>query len=294
MALNICVAGSKAARESFCKGIGKKGSSDEFTFYNAIFQGKLIHLVEPTAYPEKLDALIDAAALSDFVILFVDEVNAEFGEQAILFDLLAAKGLIVSQLDLSQYLKGTSLEKWPVISAEEAKRTILEELKPPERQGDPIVLVDHAFEVKGVATVLLGVVRSGKISVHEKLISNPSGKELAIRSIQKNDVDEKEAFSTDRVGLAIKGLTSKEVGRGDVLSAKPLRVANELPASISYSRFAQKDSKVLHAFHCLQSSPCRIEGNRMVFEKPLALVENEPLLLCDLNKKMRAVGRLSF
>ena len=294
MALNVCVAGSKAGRENFCKSIGKKGSSDDFTFYNTSYQGKLIHLFEPSGYPEKVDALLDPLSLSDFVVFAVDELNAEFGEQVLLLDLAGANGVFVTQLDVSQYIKGTALEKWPVVSAEEAKRIVLDEWKPPERQGDAVVFVDHSFEVKGVGSVLLGVVRTGRIATHDKLVCNPQGGELEIRSIQKNDVDEKEGFSTDRVGLGIKGLTSKDVQRGTVLSAKPLKAVKELPANIAYSKFAAKDSKLLHAFHCLQSSPCRLEDGKLLFEKPLALVGNEPLVICDLNKKMRAVGKVSF
>ena len=294
MALNVCVAGSKAGRENFCKGIGKKGSAEDFTFYTTSYQGKLIHLFEPSAYPEKVDALLDPLSLSDFVVFVVDELNAEFGEQVLLLDLAGMNGVFATDLDVSQYVKGTVLEKWPVVSAEEAKRLVIGEWKPPERQGEPIVFIDHAFDVKGVGSVLLGVVRYGKIAVHDKMVCNPQGGELEIRSIQKNDVDEKEGFSTDRVGLAIKGLTSKDVKRGTVLAAKPLKVVKELPANISYSKFAAKDSKLLHAFHCLQSSPCKLEDGKLLFEKPLALVAGEPVILCDLNKKMRAVGKVSF
>ena len=208
--------------------------------------------------------------------------------------MLAPKGFFVTQLDLSAYTKGTSIADWPVLSGEEAKRRIQEELKPIERSGEPIVFIDHSFEVKGIGSVLLGIVHSGRISVHDKLSCYPTGGELEIRSIQKNDVDVKEASSSDRVGLAIRGLTSKEARRGSILASKPMKVVNELPAKITYSRFAARDSKVLHAFHCLQSSPCRLDGERLLFDKPIALVEGEPLILADLNKKMRAVGKVEF
>ncbi|MDD5317508.1 MAG: hypothetical protein PHF51_02120 [Candidatus ainarchaeum sp.] len=295
MGVNICVAGSKSGREEFCRSLGKKGSSDDFTFYNTSYSGKRIHLIEPTAYPGKIDSLIDSVALSDFTVLVVGEINAEFGETVLILDLMSPKGFFVTDADISQYVKGTSLENWKRLGMEAARRAVLEELKPEEKTGEPLVLVDHSFEVKGVGSVLLGVVKSGGLCVHDRLISNPGGQALEVRSIQKNDVEEKEAGSSDRIGLAIKGLTSKEVHRGAVLSKSPLPSASEIPqSSVIYSKFAAKDSKTLHAYHCLQSSPCRVEGGKIVFEKPIALVPGQPLILCDLNRKMRAVGKAAF
>ena len=296
MSLNVCVLGPKGKREDFCKSMAKKGSSDDFTFYNTSYQGKVIHLLEPTAYPEKIDAAIDALVLSEFVVFLVDDVNAEFGEQVLLLDALkfpAAKGILVSDVDVSAFTKGTALAEWKTVSLEEAKRLIIEEWTPEQRDGDPIIFVDHSFDVKGVGGVLLGVVKQGRVAVHEKLVANPLGSELEVRSIQKNDVDEKEAFSADRLGIAMKGLTAKEVKRGMVLTKAPLPSTSELAGNITYSKFAAKDSKMMHAFHCLQSTPCKPEGGKLILEKPLALVKGEPLLLCDLNKKMRVVGSLS-
>jgi len=169
---------------------------------------------------------------------------------------------------------------------------VMEELAPLKKEGNPLVFIDHAFEVKGVGTVLLGVVRSGKISVHDKLVAYPEQTTVVIRNIQKNDVDEKEAFGSDRVGLAVKGASSKDVGRGSLLSPTPLAIIRELPAKIEYSKFSQKDSKTLNAYHCLQSAPCRIDGEKIIFEKQIAIAPGEPIVFCDLNKKMRAVGKM--
>ena len=297
MSLNVCVLGPKAAREEFCHSLAKKGSSDDFTFYNTSVQGKVIHLLEPTAYPEKIDAAIDALALSEFVVFIVNEVTAEFGEQVVLLDAMrppAENCVVVTDLDIAPYVKGTALEGWKAVTPEEAKRLIMEEWVVAPRDGEPIVLVDHSFDVKGVGGVLLGVVRQGRVAVHDTLLANPLGSELEVRSIQKNDVDEKEAFSSDRLGIAMKGLTAKEVRRGMVLTKTPLPSVTELAATITYSKFAAKDAKMMHAFHCLQSAPCRLEAGKLVFEKPLALVKGEPFVLCDLNRKMRVVGSVSF
>lgn len=118
----------------------------------------------------------------------------------------------------------------------------------------------------------------------------PDKKELEVKNIQKNDVDVAEASCSDRVGLAIRKLTSNDVPRGSVLTKKELRAVTELENKIEYSKFSQKDSAALAAYHCLQAVTCKIDGQKIVFERKLALVPGQPIVFCDLNKKLRVVG----
>jgi len=290
MSLNVCVLGN--SRKEFCKAIAKEGSSDDFTMYNTNYQGKLINLVEPTKYPEKIVALANSLFLSDFVVFIVDELNAETGEQIVMLDMFKKKGCLVTDLDLKQFIKGTALEQWPVLSSEGARRFVLEEFAIPVRTGDPIVIVDHSFEVKGVGSVVLGIVYQGIVKVHDILLCFPGKKELDVKSIQKNDVDVPEAVASDRLGIAMKRLKSEDVPRGSVL-AKDLKCVAEMENIIQFSKFAAKDSTVLYALHCLQSVPCMIENNKIIFEKQLALVQGQPIIFADLNKKIRVVGSIN-
>jgi len=289
MSLNVCVLGN--SRKEFCKAMAKEGSSDDFTMYNTNYQGKLINLVEPTKYPEKIVALANSLFLSDFVVFIVDELNAETGEQIVMLDIFKKNGCLVTDLDLTRFVKGTALESWPVLSLEEAKRFILEELAASARTGEPIIIVDHSFEVKGVGSVVLGIVHRGVVKVHDVLLCFPGKKELEVKSIQKNDVDVPEAVATDRLGIALKRLKSDDVPRGSVL-AKELKCVSEMENKIQFSKFASKDSNVLYALHCLQSVPCKIENGKILFEKQLALVPDVPIIFADLNKKIRVVGSI--
>ncbi len=292
MSINICVLGPKEKREEFCKELAKKSSSDDFTMYHSVYQGKLLNIIEPTRYPEKLIALANSLFLSDFVVFLVDELNPEFGEQIVALDLFGKKGCFITDLDLSKFIANTSLKDWPILSQEDAKKFILADFSPPQNQGDAIVFVDHAFEVKGIGSVLLGLVHSGTIHVHDTLKVLPGKKELEIKSIQKNDVDLQEGFATDRVGLAIRKLKSEEVERGSILCKEELPVVLELENKIHYSQFAKKDSIAMQAFHCLQSPACKLEEGKIKFEKPLCLVPGQPIIFCDLNKKMRVLGAI--
>jgi selenocysteine-specific translation elongation factor len=80
-----------------------------------------------------------------------------------------------------------------------------------------MIPVDHAFDVKGVGTVVLGVVRQGSIKTYDELSLQPSGKDVLITSIQMHDDPVENSSSPARVGLAVKGISATDISRGDVM-----------------------------------------------------------------------------
>ena len=78
--------------------------------------------------------------------------------------------------------------------------------------------VDHAFNVKGVGVVVLGVVTSGVVQKHATLNVLPGGKSAQVRSIQKHDDEFDVAGEGDRVGLALKNVEVEDLDRGAVLT----------------------------------------------------------------------------
>lgn len=66
------------------------------------------------------------------------------------------------------------------------------------------VPVDHAFSVKGVGTVVLGLVTKGTVKKHDALKVLPGTKTVQVRSIQKHDDDFDLASEGDRVGSGLK------------------------------------------------------------------------------------------
>jgi selenocysteine-specific translation elongation factor len=88
--------------------------------------------------------------------------------------------------------------------------------------GPVVIPIDHAFDVKGVGTVILGVVKQGVVKVYDQLKIMPGGKDTVVKSIQMHDDPVDESKSPARVGLAIKGMTAEQISRGDILcSADP-------------------------------------------------------------------------
>jgi selenocysteine-specific translation elongation factor len=176
---------------------------------------------------------------------------------------------------LKAITKGTNLEKWesvPVSTttfegletlkekifslAEEAKKTnaALNELP-------PRIMVDHFFNVTGIGTVVLGIVIQGTIKVHDQFTLFPVKRPAEIRSVQSNDVDMKTAPAGTRVGLALKGVQSKEFDRGYIMS-KDESVASKFTLQCRLSKFTQPlgVGDTVHLFAGLQDMPATISS----------------------------------
>jgi selenocysteine-specific translation elongation factor len=102
--------------------------------------------------------------------------------------------------------------------------------------GPVIIPIDHGFDVKGVGTVVLGVVKQGSVKVYDQLKIMPSGKDIFVKSIQMHEDPVDESNSPARVGLAVKGMTAEQITREDILcpedfSSSQLKVVS--PAAIT-------------------------------------------------------------
>ncbi len=288
-------------RDEACKKLGKKTSPDDVTFYSGVFEGNIITALDPAAFPAKVQPLVFSANLSDYCVVIADGVSPRLGEIIVTLDLLGKKsGCLVSQtIDFTPFVKGTSLEKWPVFATfDEAKLDALK-FVPPETSGTPKGIVDHAFEVKGVGTIVLGVLKRGEISVHDKLTVFPILKQIEVRSIQMHDEDVKKAGCNDRFGLSVRGLESKDFERGFVLG-KEMQSSKKVSFELAPSRFLREpvnNGEVLHASAGFQMAPCKIsfEGSEakagekkqavVEFEKEFAFDSEDSLVLCRLNSR---------
>jgi len=304
--LNIAVLGEDALqRANAAQAFGKKSSPEDITFFHSVFAGKIINAVEATAYPSKLSSLTQSAALCDYALVLADKPSASLGETIVALDFLRVPAVFVSLLDLAPLLNGTSLQNSKIFPEFNQAREYLLSLQSVSAPGPTTIILDHCFEVKGVGTVALGVVKRGELNVHDKLNALPLGKPVEIKSIQKNDDDVHQAEPTDRVGLALKGTKAEEMPRGTLLYAGMATPTTQVDCELSVSKFSKtpvKDGNALH-FSCgLQFEPCKIKcageikpGQKaaatIILEKPAAVLSGEPLLLCDLNAKgLRIIG----
>lgn len=162
--------------------LGKKGTSTDITLYDLKRGEDIVTFIEPTRYPERLAPLFYSASAAKKAILIVEELNASFGECAVMLQCCGVQsGYVVLRNYLSRekvepLLKGTGLDKFEIVEdnpvflreqllAEAARQT------PSATETDAYgtVAVDHAFNVKGVGAVALGLVKNGTIKKHDEM-----------------------------------------------------------------------------------------------------------------------------
>jgi selenocysteine-specific translation elongation factor len=294
------------------KELAKKSTASDITLFHQVQDGHALTLVEPTQYPEKFPPLLYALALSDRAVLVANQLDRGLAETAAtldLFDLPAEvrHGPGVGPDELARAFRGLRIERASVSPLD--LLALREELGRAERApvaGEPIVVLDHYFPVKGVGTVALGFVRQGTLRPHAALRLYPTDRTVEVRSVQVHDVDVKEAASGERVGVALKGVEVDELARGQLLAPEgELRVGTTLEGSAGHvSPYYRGDlvaGAQLHALIGLQFVPAAVtshEGERIVVEtdRPVAWGRGDALVLADLStpKGARGVGRWSL
>jgi len=162
--------------------------------------------------------------------------------------------------------------------------------------------VDHSFVVKGVGTVILGILKGGSIKVYDKILVLPGEKETTVKSIQKHDENYKDAFPGDRVGLNLKDLKVDDVPRGALISNFG-REAKKARIKLNATKFLKepvKTNQTLSAVIGMDYTTFKVEAgdvhsgeeNWIIcdFEKPVAFMEGMKVFVVNPNLKMRFVG----
>ena len=81
------------------------------------------------------------------------------------------------------------------------------------------LFVDRVFSLRGIGTVVTGTLWSGSIGSGDRLLLEPSGREVRARSVQVHDVSVERADAGQRVAVSLPGIEVAEVRRGDALVA---------------------------------------------------------------------------
>lgn len=253
--------------------LAKKGTSTDITLYNLKRGENTVTLVEPTRYPERLAPLFYVASEAKEAVVVIDELNATLGENLVMLQCCGVDSgyfvlrNYVPKEKIEPLIKGTVLEKYEFLSDDPnaLREKLLNDAakQNPQSTTTGTVSVDHAFNVKGVGVVVLGVVLYGGIAKHEVLNVFPRGKKAQVRSIQKHDDDFNTALEGDRVGLAIKNVEVDDVERGTVLTTDPkIQVSKILKARASIVKYWQiplKPGMVLHIGHWMQFLNSKVE-----------------------------------
>ncbi len=109
-------------------------------------------------------------------------------------------------------------------------------LKPPEKLIDkPLrIPIQDVYSIKGVGTVPVGRVESGVLKVGDKVIFEPPGVVGEVKSIEMHHEPLKEAYPGDNIGFNVRGVSKKDIRRGDVAGHpdNPPTVAKDFTAQI--------------------------------------------------------------
>lgn len=306
----------------YAAGIGKKSTSTDITFYDFKKGEDTVTLVEPSRYPERLAPLFYACSIAKKAIVVIDELNSALGESLVM---LQCTGVHSGYFILRNYIpkekivplvKGTLLENFqfvednPAFIREQLLAEVAQQKTPSEVATVGCVPVDHAFNVKGVGTVVLGVVAHGIIKKYDALRVLPGVKTAQLRSIQKHDDDFDTAYEGDRVGLALKNIEVADLDRGVVLTTDPsVKTSKILKASASLVKYWNtpiKAGMVLHVGHWMQFLNSKVEAVNcegdwrkptlsLVLEKELAYRAGDKAVLTYLEGgKLRVAGTIEL
>ncbi len=263
--------------------LGKKGTVSDICFYNYKKEDLTVSFITPVKYPDRVQSLLYAMTLGDTVILNIPAMDGALGEEIIAIDLLnKTDGFIttLSQLDPDifnseegkkyQYIDAANIDKISRdhLIAGYRKLNKIDDLykwmdtysPKPSDINQPYMAIDHSFMVKGVGTVILSILRDGNIKVHDTMMLYPSKKIVEIKSIQVHDINREEAYSSERVGIAFKGLNIDEVERGNIVAMPDsLSIADKVTGTFHLNPFYKKTVNAgMHAtlYINMQSVPC--------------------------------------
>ncbi|NIM26538.1 MAG: elongation factor Tu [Nitrosopumilaceae archaeon] len=275
--INFVVLGKQDIAEEF----GKKGTVTDISLYDRKESDVIKTWVTPSGFPEKIQPLLQTINLAEFVIFYVDKLDKFTGEQIIALDSLKKdKGILthsfeVDEAKLDSMIKGTVLENYTRVDQDKLKEEI-DKIQPAIREGPSEMVVDHCFDVKGVGTVILGKVTTGKIKQYDNLKLYPLDSEVLIKSIQMHDDPVSESVCPARVGLAVKGVKPEDVGRGDIICEESaVKVGSEIELDFTKSPFYK--AEISEGQMCLVSVGLQVKAAKFSSITPLKLTFEKPI-----------------
>ena len=297
--VNFVILGDQSIATEF----GKKGTSTDLTLFDRKESEKIYTFVTPNGFPEKIQPLFQAIALAEYVIFHVTALDKFTGEQILALDALGKKDGVLShsydvdesRLDLM--IKGTVIEGYKKIEKDKIRED-LANFAVIKKDGKTSIVIDHTFDVKGVGTVALGKVLSGKVTQYDKILHHPSKTEAMIKSIQMHDDDVKDSVCPARVGLSLKNIKHDEITRGDILSNdSEINVATEITINFKQNQFFKET--ISENQMCLVNIGLQIKAAKfasispvkLIFEKPVVIMPDDVcVLLKPESNSVRIIG----
>ena len=152
-------------------------------------------------------------------------------------DLVDPETLEVVRLEVEDFLRGSFLERAPIVPVSALKATGLDELKRQlagiagqlaTRDSSAITRlpIDRVFTMKGFGTVVTGTLVAGTIHKEDELELFPAAKRVRVRGVQVHGKIPEQAVAGERTALNLAGVDKHELERGMVLAAPGLLQAS--------------------------------------------------------------------
>ena len=285
--------------------LGKKGTATDIVIYDRKTADTVYTWATPVG--DKIQSLMQVINMAEYAILNVAKLDKFLGEQIMALDSVGpADGFILHSYEvdrdkLKTLVKGTALANYKFLDSVDELKQQITTLKPKSAEGPLTIPVDHAFEVKGVGTVALGVVKEGTVKVYDELVLLPGKKNVIVKSIQMHDDPVQSSSSPARVGLAIKGAAADDISRGDMICAPDAAKVSSgaVVAKFAKSPFFKGDLPDNHTY--MISVGMQVKAARVKFagetlqvtpEKPIVYKQGQSLVLLKPdNQGTRIAGK---
>jgi selenocysteine-specific elongation factor len=167
-------------------------------------------------------------------------------------DLVDADMLGLVRLEVEEYLRGSFLERAPIVPVSAKTGAGLAELKKAlhdvamEIPGKDTARyfrlpIDRAFAMKGFGTVVTGTLISGSIGAEDEVELFPGGTRLRVRGVQSGGKSIERAFAGQRTAVNLSGIDYADVKRGMSLATpERFRVTRRVDARLTLLPSARK------------------------------------------------------
>ena len=303
----------------------------------------ILNVLDPIKYPESIKPLLQCLHIADTYLFCVNSkvgLDKHFAETILALDLWndgdIERGIIAltaadqgfdpaieervrkvirtTRLAKTEIIRTSKNDSHSVVSLKEKMFALANKTQRVRTDAPLEVWIDAAFPVQGVGTVILGKIMAGHLQRGMTVKLMPSRKNVVVRSIQLNDVDEKEASAGSHIGLALKGISPEEAWRGSVLVDPDDNLDNfdKGDLSITLNKYSSEivPEMKFHLAYGLEFLPVTITEVRnryggsanslsagsagtlgLKLEREVAKLSGVNSLLCDLNRMPRILGK---
>jgi len=143
-------------------------------------------------------------------------------------DMVDKDWLALVQEDVRSFVKGTFLEKSPLVpvsskTGENLPLLVQElaklsnEVSPKSSSGILRLPIDRVFTMKGFGTVITGTLLSGTISTEQEVEILPKGIRTKVRGIQSHNQTAPRSIAGQRTAINLQGVEKDQLSRGDTI-----------------------------------------------------------------------------